>query len=71
MPFYKGTGLRSETMTLDLIKQNAKSLLEAIYTYDRLTLQNGGKKEIEKAQSYIRSLLESIKKTAEEERKLI
>ena len=36
-------------MTLDLIKQNAKSLIEAIYTYDRLTLQNGDKKEIEKA----------------------
>ena len=58
-------------MTLDLIKQNAKSLIEAIYTYDRLTLQNGDKKEIEKARSYIRSVLESIKKTAEEERKLI
>lgn len=55
-------------MSLDLIMQNAKSLMEASYTYDRQKMQKADKKEIEKTKAYIKKLLEDIKKNVAEER---
>lgn len=58
-------------MTLEHIKQNVKSFLETVYTYERQTLQKADKKEIEKTKDLMKKFLEEIKKEAEEERKNI
>jgi hypothetical protein len=58
-------------MSLESIKQNAKAFLDVVYTFDRQKIQKADKKDIEKTQSYMKKILEDIKKNVDEERKNI
>ncbi len=51
-------------MSLELLQQNAKSLIEAFYQYEN----SKKKKEKEQAFSYIKTLLEGMRKSIKEER---
>lgn len=49
-------------MSLDLIQQNAKTLMEAVYAYDSLLKEKDAKK-LETVSNYIRVLISAIRKT--------
>lgn len=55
-------------MSLDMLEQNAKTFLEAVYEYER-KLGAGDKKGAEQLKAYMKALLGSSKKMLEQERK--
>lgn len=56
-------------MSMKLIAQNAKTLMESVYEYDRLINSKASKKELAKVAGYAVRIIESMRKTIEDERK--
>ncbi|MBI4447864.1 hypothetical protein HY643_02695 [Candidatus Woesearchaeota archaeon] len=54
-------------MSLNFIKQNAKTLIECSYLYDRL-VKEGKKGEIENLEKYVLELTKTIREEAAKER---
>jgi len=55
-------------MTLNLIAQNAKALMESVYEYNRLLNSKASKKELKKVAGYAMQLIESTRLNLEKER---
>jgi hypothetical protein len=53
-------------MSLDMVQQNAKTLMEAIYAYDSL-LKDKDAKKLETIANYIKVLISSIRNSIKEE----
>lgn len=53
-------------MSLDMVQQNAKTLMEAIYAYDSLLKEKDAKK-LETIANYIKVLISSIRNSIREE----
>jgi endo-alpha-1,4-polygalactosaminidase (GH114 family) len=58
-------------MTIEHMKQNVKSFLDTVYTYERQKLQKEKKEALNKTKELMKKFLDEIKKEAEEERKNI
>ncbi len=55
-------------MSLDLIQQKAKSLMENIYEYERLKNENASRKELKKVRDYAMKLISKMRENIEKER---
>lgn len=56
-------------MSLALIQQNAKTLMESIYEYERLLAGKASEKELKKVSEYAKKLIESMRDSARKELK--
>ncbi|MDD4878159.1 MAG: hypothetical protein PHO02_03930 [Candidatus Nanoarchaeia archaeon] len=53
-------------MNLEMVQQNAKTLMEAIYAYESL-IKDKDSKKLETISNYIKVLIASIRKSMQEE----
>ncbi|MDI6737753.1 MAG: hypothetical protein QME12_04535 [Nanoarchaeota archaeon] len=53
-------------MSLDMVQQNAKTMMEAIYAYESL-LKDRDSKKLETISNYIKVLIASIRKSMQED----
>ncbi|MBU2589549.1 MAG: hypothetical protein KKA65_05370 [Nanoarchaeota archaeon] len=58
-------------MSLELIQQKAKSLMENIYEYDRLKIENVPQKELKNVRDYAMKLIEKMRESLEKEKRRI
>jgi len=55
-------------MGLELVKQNAKSLMESIYEYERLVNEKAPEKKLQRVREYAIQMIKSIRKITEKEK---
>lgn len=58
-------------MSLELIEQKAKILMENIYEYDRLKNENAPQKELKKVRNYAMKIIEKMRESIEKEKRRI